>query len=100
MTLYNNGQVLPSTTETDFGTVTSFLDRPWRIGTDTAGSPINWFQGSLDNLMVWTRALPAADMAAVYQDTLTGQDVPNAAPSLMVFAPRGGFQGTFFPFFP
>jgi hypothetical protein len=99
MGIWINGASAATSTITNLGTVTAITDRPWRIGADRNTTPVDWWSGSLDNLMVWTRALTAAEMADVYQRTLSGQDDPRAVPPLLVAAPAGGAQGSFLPFF-
>lgn len=46
----------------------------WRIGGDnTWGSSSPWFNGSIDDVAVWSRTLPAQDIASLYQLGIGGK---------------------------
>lgn len=97
--LYLNGQPLASTVAIDGGTgAFTYTDRPWRIGRElNDGQPFN---GSLDDLMIFTRALAAREITQLYQSSAQGHPALLVPPSgaAMALAPAGP-PGHFFPFF-
>lgn len=82
--LYINGAVQSTGIDTNVGTVTSWGDKPWRIGADTAGSPPDVLLGSLDSVMVWRRALGQAEIQQVMQ--LTWQDATGLGAEAIAFS--------------
>lgn len=97
MVMYANGSVLP-TTPTSAGSVASFTDLPWRIGTSRNATINEQFQGAIESLMIFTRALSLAEVQALYQAGLQG-DAPLFVSPFQVLAGPAGTPGSFLPFF-
>lgn len=97
LALYVNGALVSSAvvSNTGFG---AFTDHPWRIGANYLTTPADLFQGALESVMVFTRALPAADIQALYVAGIQG-DAPLFASPLNIVAAPAGAPGSFFPFF-
>jgi len=97
ITVYTDGQALtPTTSFNDAGGAT-MTNRLWYVGANVAGS--NYFQGAMDDIRLWTRALSAAEVRWVYLESRQGD------PSLFVAPGVGGLPvaavapGQFLPFF-
>jgi hypothetical protein len=68
MKLYVDGSniAVTNTTDNGFGT---FTDRPWRIGTDRYTTPADYFNGSIDDVRIYNRALSAGEVLDLYNFT-------------------------------
>src|SRR4030095_4269216 len=99
MQMYANGAVLPTAVVTDTG-FGAFANNPWRIGSNTQTPPNDEFQGSMDSIMVWSRALPEADIAALYRLSAQGdRDLLTGAPGVVASSPAvPSARGGLFPF--
>jgi Concanavalin A-like lectin/glucanases superfamily len=99
MQLYANGAVLPTAVVSDTGWGT-FANNPWRIGSNTQTPPNDEFQGSMDSIMVWSRALPETDIAALYRLSAQGDHgLLTRAPGVLVSSPAvPSARGGLFPF--
>jgi Concanavalin A-like lectin/glucanases superfamily len=99
MQLYANGAVLPTAVVTDTG-FGAFANNPWRIGSNTQTPPNDEFQGSMDSIMVWSRALPDTDIAALYRLSAQGdRDLLTGAPGVVASSPAvPSARGGLFPF--
>lgn len=78
MTFYRNGVLQGTTTNTH--TNVSQASLPIWIGRGVSG---NYFNGSLDDIGVWNRALTPNEITALYESTLSVD--PFAAPSIKVY---------------
>jgi Concanavalin A-like lectin/glucanases superfamily len=97
--LYANGALLPTAVVTDTG-FGAFANNPWRIGSNTQ-TPVNdEFTGSMDSIMVWSRALPETDIAALYRLSAQGdRDLLTGAPGVVASSPAApSARGGLFPF--
>lgn len=78
MTFYRNGVLQGTTTNTH--TNVSQASLPIWIGRGVSG---NYFNGSLDDIGIWNRALTPNEIAVLYQSTLSVD--PLVAPSIKVY---------------
>lgn len=76
--LYQNGSLVTSE-NVGPGVGAIVTGGSWDIG-DDACCPSREFTGTLDDISVWTGALTADEVAAIYQGGLQGIDAPNAIP--------------------
>lgn len=72
LTLYNNGAVLASGTELNDGAPDSLPTRLWRIGADHAATPLDMFQGSMNDIKVFNKALTAGEILSIYGQAKEG----------------------------
>lgn len=72
----------------------------WNMGANCCAVTGNYFQGSVDEVLVWFgRALTEMEIAQVYQQTRLGATELLPAIPTLVAAPVAGNPGSFFPFF-
>jgi Concanavalin A-like lectin/glucanases superfamily len=98
MFIYANGVSLATFVETNTG-FGAFTDNPWRIGTNQ-NSPLNeLFQGAMDDIMVYTRALSPSELSWLYQLSRTDPAALFAPMPGVLAGPVARGAGQFFPFF-
>jgi hypothetical protein len=98
MFLYANGVNLATVVETNTG-FGAFTNNPWRIGAHNNATPTDFFQGAMDDIMVYTRALSPGELAWLYQLSRTDPAALFAPMPGVVAGPVARGAGQFFPFF-
>jgi Concanavalin A-like lectin/glucanases superfamily len=97
MRLWVDGIQIAANIETNIGAITTFTDRPWRLGVDTAVPPVNWFHGSMEEVMVFRRELTALDIRGLANASQQGWRTSLA--STLLAPITAGNPGAFFHFF-
>jgi hypothetical protein len=65
MKMYIDG-AMPATTVSANSGFGSFTNRPWRIGTDTHTTPVDFFNGGLDDVRIYNRVLSDSEIQQLY----------------------------------
>ena len=103
MAVYTDGQALTPTVKFSDTLLTGMTNRAWIIGTNTSPNVSYTFQGALDDIRIWSRALSAAEVLQVYQESMQGDAglfmPPGVGAIPGAVAAAGPPSGAFFPFF-
>jgi|SRR5215471_401681 len=100
MAMYVNGDAQTLSSESSYAFFYPYPLTPWNIGGACCVTPGWYFNGAVDEAMVWRRALSDLEVRRVYETTQTGSVAffTTPLPSVMR-GPAVGNPAQFFPFF-
>jgi len=101
MAMYYNGDGQSVTSLLNAAFFYPYPVTPWNIGAGCCATPGWYFNGAVDEVLVWSRALSALEVRRVYETTQTGSVAffTNPLPSVMNAPAAAGNPAQFMPFF-
>jgi hypothetical protein len=81
MSLWLNGLQVPTSAGNNQAFYAGYDNVPWTIGAVCCAAPGSYFQGSLDDMMIWQRAMSATEIWQLYTGTAVARPLePDAVP--------------------